>query len=105
MPSTLDRAGAVGEILRATTVGMDSGFTIEALPIRVKREPGWMTMTREPRLHEHSEMSIARGRVIQASKHVAYRGSGDATATGSSAAAFDFLDAFLAQIVWESVLR
>lgn len=36
--------------LRATTQGTVIGLTSEALPIRIYLEPGWMTITCEPRL-------------------------------------------------------
>ena len=36
--------------LRATTQGTVIGLTSEALPIRIYPEPGWMTITCEPRL-------------------------------------------------------
>ena len=39
-----------GLCFRAITLGIDKGVTSDALPMRIQREPGCMTMTFEPRL-------------------------------------------------------
>jgi hypothetical protein len=52
---------------RAMTLGTKTGWTAEALPMRMFRDPGWITITFEPRLRYLSGLSRTEAWMVDSS--------------------------------------